>query len=111
MLIPLFSLNSCWLAGLQLALLCFELEPVRISISAGKTDLTFAGQSFGRRDHPLSLQLPANERLTAWGLSLRVSRELARDVLLAEAPAPPPENLEEAVQAYLAERKVALGLR
>ena len=54
----------------------------------------------------MSLQLPANERLTAWGLSLRVSRELARDVLLAEAPAPPPENLEEAVQAYLAERNI-----
>ena len=53
----------------------------------------------------MSLQLPANERLTAWGLSLRVSRELARDVLLAEAPAPPPENLE-AVQAYLAERNI-----
>ena len=54
----------------------------------------------------MSLQLPANERLTAWGLSLRVSRELARDVLLAEAPAPPPENLEEAVQAYLADRNI-----
>ena len=38
----------------------------------------------------MSHPLPANERLTAWGLSLRVSRELARDVLLAEAPAPPP---------------------
>ena len=37
---------------------------------------------------------------------MRVSRELARDVLLAEAPAPPPENLEEAVQAYLAERNI-----
>ena len=44
--------------------------------------------------------------MAAWGLSLRLSRELARDALLAKAPAPPPEQIEEAVQAYLAERNI-----
>ena len=45
----------------------------------------------------------ANERLAAWGLSLRLSRELARDARLAEAPAPPPKAIgRRPSQAYLA---------